>query len=76
MKPIEMIKKFSKQGMQPEQLLMTMIQNNQDPMINNLLNMAKQGKTQEIETFARNIMKEKGMDFDKEFSNFMNQIKR
>ena len=76
MKPIDIIKKFAKQGMQPEELLMTMMQNNSDPMMNNLVTMAKQGRKEELQAFARNIMKEKGMDFDKEFSKFMQQIKR
>ena len=37
--------------------------------------MANTGNTKGIETFAKNIMKEKGMDFDKEFSNFMANFK-
>ena len=36
----------------------------------NLLTMAKDGRTAEIEAFARNVAREKGVDFDKEFSKF------
>jgi hypothetical protein len=35
--------------------------------------MAKSGRTTEIEAFARNVAKEKGIDFDKEFSKFKKQ---
>ena len=47
---------------------------NNNPMIANLVNMAKSGNTQGIEQFARNYMKERGMDFDKEFASFMNNF--
>jgi hypothetical protein len=30
--------------------------------------MAKEGRSSEIEAFARNVAREKGIDFDKEFS--------
>jgi hypothetical protein len=35
--------------------------------------MAKDGRTADIEAFARNVAKEKGIDFDKEFSRFKKQ---
>ena len=41
-----------------------------NPLFANLLNLAKSNKTAEIETVARNIFKEKGLDFDKEFNAF------
>lgn len=64
-------------GGNPKTFLMNMISNqigNQNPMVNNLIDMAKNGDNQGIETFARNLFKEKGMDFDKEFKNFMDQF--
>ena len=52
----------------PMQLLQSMpIQN---PMIKNLMNMMKSGNSQGVEEFARNLFKERGRDFDKEFSEF------
>jgi hypothetical protein len=36
----------------------------------NLMQLARQGNTREIEQIARNIAKEKGVDFDKEFNSF------
>ena len=36
----------------------------------NLIQMAQSNDGKGIETFARNLMKEKGIDFDKEFNTF------
>lgn len=48
--------------------LETQMQNT--PMGVNLLNLAKQNRTAEIEQIARNICSQRGIDFDKEFNNF------
>ena len=45
-------------------------------MINNLMKLAKSGNKSEIENIARNMCKEKGIDFDKEFPNFMENFKK
>lgn len=69
------IKQFM--GTNPKQFLLEQVmQNNSNPMINNLLQMAKKGDTKGVETFARNFMQERGVDFDKEFANFMQNWKR
>ena len=60
----------------PKQFVMNMIGQNSNPMIGQLVQMVKKGNTQEIETFARNVLKEKGRNFDTEFSDFMNKINR
>jgi hypothetical protein len=68
---------FMKQQLNPQQLLMNfMQQRNNNPMINNLINMAQKGNVAEVEKFARNLFKESGRDFDKEFSSFMQNFKR
>ena len=62
-----------KGGQNPQQLLMSIMEQGpaaQNPMFSNLLSLAKNGKGKEIETIARNMAKEKGMDFDKEFNAF------
>ena len=75
--PMNMVKGIANKGATPQEFLMkTIMGNNSNPMINRLINMAQNGNSKEIETFARNIMKEKGRDFDKEFSEFMNNMKR
>lgn len=59
----------------PQQFVMNMMRQNSNPMLGQLMQMAKRGNIQQIETFARNICKERGMDFDKSFAEFMKQIK-
>lgn len=59
----------------PQQLIMQMIEKNTNPMIGNLIKMAKEGNTKGVEEFARNICKERGKNFDDEFSKFMNNFK-
>ena len=72
--PIELIAQI-RQGRNPEQLLMGILEQGaqSNPVYANLLSMAKQGRPADIETFARNVAKEKGIDFDKEFSKFKKQ---
>lgn len=56
----------------PQQLAMNMIQSQvgNNPFFANLLSLAQAGKGNEIETIARNMLKERGLDFDKEFNSF------
>ena len=72
MNPIEMIKNIKS----PQQFLNGFMNNNSNPMLGQLLQMAQNGNSKEIEAFARNIFKEKGRDFDSEFSNFIKQVKK
>lgn len=76
MNPLDTIKNFLKQGGSPQQLFARFMQQNQNPMINNLIKMAQNGNTKELENFARNALKEKGKDFDTEFAQFKNQFMR
>lgn len=71
---MEMIKTIMS-NKNPQQVIQNIISNNTNPMLNNLINMAQNGDTKGVENFARNIFKEKGRDFDKEFSDFMNNFK-
>lgn len=75
MNPIEILKGFMGNGGNPQELVMkAMGMSSGNPMISNLVNMAKQGNSQGVEQFARNYLKEKGMDFDKEFKTFLSQM--
>ena len=58
----------------PKQFVMNMLGQNQTPMSVQLMNLAKTGDKTQIENFARNVCKERGMDFDKSFAEFMKQI--
>ena len=64
-----------KQGKNPQQLMLQILegQASTNPVMGNLLNLAKENRTQEIEAFARNLAKEQGIDFDKEFGRFKKQ---
>lgn len=72
--PMELITQI-RQGKNPEQLLIGILEQGaaQNPIYANLLSMAKDGRTADIEAFARNVAREKGIDFDKEFSRFKKQ---
>lgn len=72
--PMQLIMQI-RQGQNPEQLLMGILESGaqSNPVYANLLAMAKEGRTSEIEAFARNVAKEKGIDFDKEFAKFKKQ---
>ena len=62
-------------GGNPQELVMkAMGMSSGNPMISNLVNMAKQGNSQGVEQFARNYLKERGIDFDKEFKTFLSQM--
>lgn len=75
MNMLNMIKNSLGRGITPQQLLMQSMQNNSNPMLNNLIVMAQKGNKQDVENFARNLFKEKGRDFDKEFAEFMNNLR-
>lgn len=70
---IEQLKKFVKNGVSVEQIVMQMLNNN--PALSNVVTMVKSGDSKSVETFARNMFKEQGRDFDKEFTDFMNNFK-
>ena len=73
--PIEMIKLFMGEDKTPQQILQKMMKDNSNPVLNNLINMAQTGDSKGVENFARNLYKDQGRDFDKEFSEFMNNFK-
>lgn len=60
----------------PQQMVMGMLeqQAGNNPMMANLLNLAKSNKTEDIEQIARNMLKEQGRDFDKEFGDFRKML--
>lgn len=72
MQVIQMIK----QGQNPQQLMLQIMEGNMasTPLGANLLQLAKQNRTSDIEQIARNIFASKGLDFDKEFRDFRNNL--
>ena len=67
-----MLIQMIKNGQNPQQLLMSILQGQAgyNPVSMNLMNMVKQGKTADIESFARNYFASQGKDFDEEFKRF------
>lgn len=58
----------------PKDAVLNMVKSNNNPMIKNLVEMAEKGNTEGVENFARNIFKEQGRDFDKEFGEFTKKL--
>lgn len=73
MNPINAIKQYMLQGLTPKGILSRM--NISNPILNNVITMAKNGDTKGVEDFARNMCKQKGLDFDAEFSKFKDTLK-
>ena len=67
-----MLIQMIKSGQNPQQLLMSILegQANDNPVSSNLLNLIKNQRTWDIETFARNYFASQGKDFDTEFKAF------
>ena len=80
MNSLDTIKAFLNNGGSLEKAIQdamnkTIQNNNSNPMFSNLINMAKEGNTEGIENFARNLFKEQGRDFDKEYAEFRKKFK-
>lgn len=66
-----------KQGKNPQQLVLNILESNLaqvNPIAANLLDLAKNNRTAEIEKVARNLCEQRGVDFDKEFNNFKSNL--
>ena len=65
-----------KSGYNPEQLILNVLETQlgNTPIGNNLLNLAKQGNSAEIEKIVRNLSAQQGIDFDKEFPEFKRRL--
>lgn len=77
MNPLMAIMQMMRGGGNPQAMLNQMMNNSaimQNPMAKNILNMAQQGDISGIEEMGRNIAKERGVDFDKAFSDFKAQF--
>lgn len=73
--PIEMIKN-AMSILNPQQMVNNIFGKQNNPMLNNLKEMAQKGDKEGVENFARNLFKENGRDFDKEFNEFMGNFKK
>lgn len=77
MNPMQILKTFLGNGGNPQELLQkTISKNNNNPMIANLVNLAQNGNKEEVEKIARNLCKERNIDFDKEFNAFISNFNK
>lgn len=74
MNPFQMIQMLK--GGNPQSFVFQMLEQNaqNNPFFANILQLAKSNKTNEIEQIAVNMCKEKGIDFNKEFNSFKNNL--
>ena len=56
----------------PQAIVMNELQRRaqNNPVLGNIATLVQNGDTQGVETIVRNIAKERGIDFDKEFNSF------
>ena len=73
--PMQLIQMI-KGGKNPQQLVLNILQQQgqNNPIINNAINMAQNGNTSGLEILARNLAAQRGLDFDKELANLKNQL--
>lgn len=78
MNPMQRLQQMSNlmKGMKnPQQAVMQLLETSNNPMAKNVLEMAKNGDTKAIESFARNVSKEKGINFDENIATLQNFFK-
>lgn len=75
MNPMQLIQML-RNGQNPQQLAMNLLENQMGStqMGQNLLNLARNGRSADIEQIARNLAKQQGIDFDKEFTFFKQML--
>lgn len=59
----------------PKEIAIKLANSSNNPMLKQLVQMAENERFSDINSFAQNIFKEMGKDFEKEFGDFINQIK-
>lgn len=75
MNPMQLIQMI-RSGQNPQQLAMNLLQQQmgETPMGKNLIQLAQNGKTADIEQIVRNLAQQQGIDFDKEFAAFKQML--
>lgn len=73
--PMQLIQMI-RNGGNPQQLIMSVLeqQGQNNPFYQNLMGLAQNGNKTELEKIARNMFKERGLDYDKEFSAFRQNL--
>lgn len=74
MNPIQLMQMLKRGN--PQSFVFQMLEQNaqNNPFFANILQLARNNKTTEIEQIAMNMCKEKGIDFNKEFNSFKSDL--
>lgn len=74
MNPMQLIQMLKRGN--PQSFVFQMLEQNaqNNPFFANILQLARNNKTTEIEQIAMNMCKEKGIDFNKEFNSFKSNL--
>ena len=74
MNPMQLMQMLK--GGNPQSFVFQMLEQNaqNNPFFANILQLAKSNKNSEIEQITINMCKEKGIDFNKEFNSFKNNL--
>ena len=72
--PMDILKQYMLKGMTPKGIINKLNINN--PLLADVINMAQTGNSKGVENFARNICKQRGVDFDTEFNKFKNNFNK
>lgn len=75
MNPIQLLAML-RNGQNPMAMMMQLMQSQMGgtPLGDNLVQLAKKNDTKGIENVARNLCQQRGLDFDKEFASFRQQL--
>lgn len=76
--PIQLMKNLLSKSCNPRTMVLNYIKlnnNNNNPMISELIDMAERGETQNVEKIARDYFSNNGMDYDTVKQQFMENFK-
>ena len=73
--PMQLISMI-KNGKNPQQLIMSLLEDSMpnNPIAQNVMELAKNGRGADIEKIARNLCAQRGIDSDTEFNSFKNHL--
>ena len=74
MNPVQQMMQMARMKQNPEQMMINFLKQQNNPMSQNLLSLAQANNARGIENIVRNICKQRGVDFDKEFTAFKQSL--
>ena len=72
--PFQLIQ-LIKGGMNPQQLVMNLLQNNNNPILQNAVNLAQSGNMTALENLARNLAQQRGLNYDEQLAKLKNSLR-